>query len=187
VSEQGGRYQRSFSGMVGAMVVMVALIVAFVVLRGLNRTDPSVEPDRVDYLDVVSGVARAGGEPVVYPPELPDGWFATSAVFGVKGIWSLSLLTDEEHFVGVRQARGTESVEDLVATYVDDAATEGDLVTLDSPLADEWRSFTDSGGDYALVAEVDDSTVLVVGTAPDQEIQDLTASLRLDPPSQSSG
>ena len=49
--------------------------------------------------------ARAGGDPVAYPPELPDGWFATSAAFGVKGIWSLSLLTDEEHFVGVRQSR----------------------------------------------------------------------------------
>ena len=64
-----------------------------------------------------------------------------------------------------------------------DAAKEGEPVTLDSPLADEWRSFTDSGGDYALVAEVDDGIVLVVGTAPEQEIQDLTASLTMDPPS----
>jgi len=183
VSEQGGRYQRSFSGMVGAMIVMVALIVAFVVVRGLNRNDPSIDPERVDYLDVVRGVARAGGAPVAYPPELPAGWFATSASFGVEGIWSLSLLTDEEHFVGVRQSRTADSVDDLVTTYVDDAAEEGDPVTLDSPLADSWRSFTDSGGDYALVAEVDDSIVLVVGTAPEQEIQDLTASLTMDPPS----
>ena len=120
---------------------------------------------------------------MVYPPELPDGWFATSASFGVKGIWRLSLLTDEEHFVGVRQSRTADSVDDLVTTYVDDAAEEGDPVTLDSPLADSWRSFTDSGGDYALVAEVDDSIVLVVGTAPEQEIQDLTASLTMEPPS----
>ena len=100
----------------------------------------------------------------------------------MQGIWSLSLLTDEEHFVGVRQSRGSETVDDLVATYVDDAAEEGDPVTLDSPLADTWRSFTDSGGDYALAAEVDDSIVLVVGTAPEQEIQDLTASLTMEPP-----
>ena len=183
MSEQGGRYQRSFSGMVGAMIVMVALVMAFVVVRGLNRNDPTIEPDHVDYLDVVRGVARADGEPVAYPPELPDGWFATSASFGVEGIWNLSLLTDEEHFVGVRQSRTSESVEDLVATYVDDAATEGDPVNLDSPLAPTWRSFTDSGGDYALAAEVDDSIVLVVGTAPEQEIRDLTASLTMDPPS----
>ena len=182
MSEQGGRYQRSFSGMIGAMIVMVALIVAFVVVRGLNRNHPSVEQYHVDYLSVVRGVARAGGDPVAYPPELPDGWFATSAAFGVEGIWRLSLLTDEEHFVGVRQSRGTESVEDLVTTYVGDDAEEGDPVTLDSPLAPTWRSFTDSGGDYALAAEVDDSIVLVVGTAPEQEIQDLTASLTMDPP-----
>jgi hypothetical protein len=169
--------------MVGAMIVMVALVMAFVVVRGLNRNDPTIEPDHVDYLDVVRGVARADGEPVAYPPRLPDGWFATSASFGKDGIWSLSLLTDEEHFVGVRQSRTSESVEDLVATYVDDAATEGDPVTLDSPLAPTWRSFTDSGGDYALAAQVDDSIVLVVGTAPEQEIRDLTASLTMDPPS----
>ncbi|MET1061131.1 MAG: DUF4245 family protein [Nocardioides sp.] len=182
MSEQGGRYQRSFSGMVGAMIVLVVLVVAFVLVRGLNRSDPSVEPDRVDYLDVVRGVARADGDPVAYPPRLPDGWFATSASFGAEGIWSLSLLTDDEEFVGVRQSRGTESVEELVTTYVDDAAEEGDPVSLDSPLAPSWRSFTDSGGDYALVAEVEDSIVLVVGTAPEQEIQDLAASLTMDPP-----
>lgn len=182
MSEQGGRYQRSFSGMIGAMIVVVVLIVAFVLFRGLNRNDASIDPERVDYLDTVRGVARAGGDPVAYPPTLPDGWFATSAAFGPGGVWSLSLLSDEDNFVGVRQSRGTHSVEDLVETYVGDGADEGDPVTLDSPLAPAWRSFTDGGGDYALVAEVDDSVVLVVGTAPEQEIEDLTASLTTAPP-----
>jgi hypothetical protein len=168
--------------MIGAMIVVVVLIVAFVLFRALNRNDPSIDPEHVDYLDTVRGVARGGGDPVAYPPTLPDGWFATSASFGPGGVWSLSLLTDEEHFVGVRQSRGTHSVDDLVTTYVDGAADEGDPVTLDSPLAPTWRSFTDDGGDYALVAEVGDSIVLVVGTAPEQEIADVTASLTMAPP-----
>ena len=183
MSEQGGRYQRSFSGMIGAMLVVVVLIVAFVLLRSLNRNDPSIDPERVDYLDTVSGVARGGGDPVAYPPRLPGGWFATDASFGPGGVWSLSLLTDDDHFVGVRQARGADSVEDLVSTYVDDNADEGDGITLDSPLATSWRTFSDGGGDYALAAEVDGSIVLVVGTAPEQEIEDLAASLTTAPPS----
>ena len=169
--------------MIGAMLVVVVLIVAYVLLRSLNRNDPSAGPEPVDYLDTVSGIARAGGDPVAYPPRLPDGWFATDASFGPGGVWSLSLLTDDDHFVGVRQARGADSVEDLVTTYVDDAADEGAGRTLDGALAGTWRSFTDAGGDYALAREVDGSIVLVVGTGPEREIEDLTASLTTVPPS----
>ncbi len=182
MSEQGGRYQRSFSGMIGAMLVVVVLIVAFVLFRAVNRNDASVDPERVDYLATVRGVAEGGGDPVPYPPSLPGGWFATDASFGQDGGWRLSLLTDEDEFVGVRQSRAAGSVDDLVATYVDEAADEGEPVILDSPLAGSWRTFTDDGGDYAVVAETDGSIVLVVGTAPDEEIRDLAASLTTAPP-----
>ena len=181
VSEQPGRYQRSAAGMVGAMIVVVALILAFVVFRALNRNDASIEPEKVDYLKTVQGLQAGGAPAVVYPPTLPDGWIATGASYGAAGVWGLSLLTGDEHFVGVRQGQAGQSVDDLVTTYVDDAADEGDPVTLDSPLATTWRSFTDSGGDYALAADVDGSVVLVVGSAPKDQIRDLAASLTTAP------
>ena len=181
VSEQPGRYQRSAAGMVGAMLVVVALIFAFVVFRAFNRNDASIEPEKVDYLQTVRGLQSGGAPAVAYPPTLPDGWIATGASFDAAGVWGLSLLTDDDHFVGVRQGQAGQSVDDLVKKYVDDAADEGDPVRLDSPLAGTWRSFTDSGGDYALAADVDGSVVLVVGSAPEDQIQDLTASLTTDP------
>ena len=42
---------------------------------------------------------------------------------------------------------------------------EGAPVELGSKVATRWRSFTDSGGDYALAAEIGDRTLVVFGSA----------------------
>lgn len=178
MSEQqgGGRYQRSTTGLIGAMVVTVALVVAFVVFRDTNRDDLVVEPEPVDYLVVVESIQTGDvGFEVAYPPELPEGWRATAANYQPDPLWSLSLLTEDDEFVGVRQ--GPADVEDLVDEFVDEEAEEGEEVTLDSPLARRWRSFTDAGGDYALAAQVGDAAVLVVGTAGEQTVAEVTGSL----------
>lgn len=174
VSGSGARYQRSMSGMVGAMLVTLAVIAAFVAFRALNRNDVDITPQAIDYLAVVEG---ASGEPLAYPPELPDGWKATRAAFvsDPGRVWALSLLTADDEFIGVRQ--GDVELEAMVEVYVDEDAEEGEPVTLTSPLAREWRTFTDEGGDYAVAAEVDGSLVLVVGSAAEDEIEDLAASL----------
>ena len=186
MSEQAGRYQRSFPAMVGAMIVVIGIIVAFVAFRALNRDEVEIEPESVDYLATVEAIQQGGGPPVAYPPSLPEGWIATAAAYNADGVWGVSLLSDDEHFVGIRQASVPEggdaegTIDDLVATYVDEDAQEGDPVQLDSSLAREWRSFTDSGGDYALAAETDAGVVLVVGTAPDDQIREVTGSLVTD-------
>lgn len=180
VSGSGSRYERSMSGMVGAMLVTLAVILAFVVFRAVNRNDADISPEAVDYLEVVEG-AQQGGVTVTYPPELPDGWIATRAAFEAEPgrVWALSMLTDDEEFVGVRQSEA--ELEDLVEKYVDEDAEEGDPVTLDSPLAKEWTTFTDSGGDYAVAADVRGSFVLVVGSAGKDAVEDLAASLVMTP------
>jgi hypothetical protein len=186
VSEQAGRYQRSFPAMVGAMIVVVGVIAAFVVFRALNRDEVEIEPESVDYLATVEALQQGGGTPVAYPPSLPEGWIATAAAFNADGIWGISLLSGDDQFVGVRQARNVggddpeRTLDDLVTTYVDAEAEEGDAVTLDSALSPEWRSFSDAGGDRALAAVTDAGVVLVVGTAPEDQIRDLTASLVTD-------
>jgi len=85
-SGQPGRYQRSSSGMVGALLVTLLVIGAFVAFRACNRTDLVVDPEHVDYLTQV-GFAQEAGDQVVYPASLPTGWFATQpftmcSVFG---------------------------------------------------------------------------------------------------------
>jgi Protein of unknown function (DUF4245) len=177
VSESGGRYQRSMSGMIGALIVTLGVIVAFVVFRAINRDDLDIQRDAIDYTQIVKGLQATDLVVPAYPPTLPEGWIATSAAFEPEsGTWELDLLTGEGRFVGVRQS--PVAADDLVEAYVDEDATEGDPVELDSVLARDWVSWSDRGGDHAVVTELKDEThLLVVGSAPEGEIEDFAASL----------
>jgi hypothetical protein len=176
VSEQAGRYQRSTQGLVGALIVTLVVIAAFVAFRALNRDDLEIKPEPVDYLGSVKYIEQSG-DSVVYPPALPKGWICTTAHYapGRHPEWDLGVLTDAGTFVGLREEDAP--VDELVRDYVDKNAAEGPPVHLDSPLGRQWRTFTDSGGDYALVVERDDETLIVYGSADDQEIRDFAASL----------
>jgi hypothetical protein len=176
VSETAGRYQRSTGGMVGALVVTVGVIIAFVVFRAVTRDDLQVDREAIDYLETVGALQESDLLDPVYPPTLPKGWKAVDATFDAEDLtWSLDLNTGDVEFVGVVQSK--RKLADLLETHVDAKASKGDLVTLDSPLASTWQAFSDEGGDYALVAKVKGFTVLVFGTASEDEIKDLTSSL----------
>ena len=61
---------------------------------------------------------------------------------------------------------------------VDPDAQRGEPVSLGGR---QWQTWTDAGGDYALVTRVDgprgEETVLVVGTAERSEVRDIAAGL----------
>jgi hypothetical protein len=176
VSESGGRYTRSASGMVGAMVVTLGVILAFVVFRAINRDDLDYQPEPVDYRLAVEGLQESGTLRPAYPPTLPDGWIATKAAYDAEsGTWKLDLLTDEGRYLGVRQAR--LPVDLLVKEHVGADAKAGGRVILDSAFAEQWKSFDDEDGDYAVAATVKKMVLLVVGTGDEDEIEDLAASL----------
>ena len=101
-----GRYQRSAAGMVGAMVVLLRGD------RGLRRV-PGADPGpargaaRVDRLPTVGPTPAVGGTArSCTPTRCPPGWIATRADAGAAGdeSWSLTMLTDEDRFVGIHQA-----------------------------------------------------------------------------------
>jgi hypothetical protein len=165
VSEQPGRYQRSTGGLIGAMVVAVALVVGFALLRDLGRTDVETEVKAVDYQKVL----QVGGDQLDFtplaPPALPEGWKATSArLTPTPARWHLGVLTDEGRYVGLEQSRSSE--QNLVERYVDREAVAGGRVTI---AGETWRTWTDEGGDTALSRVEDGVTVVVVGT-PDQDV-----------------
>lgn len=180
MSEQGGRYQRSVSGMIGALIVTLVAITAFVLFRAANRDDLDVKPEAVDYLGSVKYIQQSG-DTVVYPPTLPSHWTPTSADYrpGRVPEWDLGVLTAQDKFVGLREEDAP--VEQLVSDYVDENATEGNAVEVHSPVANTWRTFTDSGGDYALATEIGDRALLVFGSADPQEIRDFAATLVTTP------
>jgi hypothetical protein len=170
VSEQPGRYTRSFNGMVGALLVTVLVVVAFVLWRGLFRTDTEETPEAVDWQESVE-VARQADLAVVHPRELPAGWTATSVDLfaGDDPRWGLGVLTDDGRFVGIRQQ--DRSVDDLVELYVDEQADAGDDATVESEITDTWQTWSDAGGDHGYSTEVGDEAVLVYGSAAVEDIE----------------
>ena len=109
MSEQPSRYTRSFSGMVGALIVTVLFVLAYVVWRGLFRTDVDTTPVAVDWQDSVELADQAGLD-VVRPRELPSGWTATSVELfaGDDPRWGLGVLTDDGARKRLDDAMGSE-------------------------------------------------------------------------------
>lgn len=176
---RSGRYQRSASGLVAALVIVMAVIVAYIGFRALVRDDAARDVRAVEaaeYAQVLE-FAREGDLPVVAPPETPEGWTTTAMEFtpGPSPRFSLSMLTDEERYVGVVQSRS--GLERLVETYVDEEAEPGATVEIAGDLGGTWQSWTDEGGDYALTREHEGTNVLVVGSADEDVVQELAASL----------
>lgn len=175
--QQPGRYQRSPAGMIGAMIVLLLAIGAFVGFRALNRDELQVEPERVDYLGAVEAV-QAEDRQVAYPASLPSGWRATSIDAAAGAGWGIGFLTPGG-YAGVRQSG--ESLDQLLRTYVDEDTSARSPVEPGGELAQRWRAFADAEGDLAYAAEVDGQTVLVYGSAPEEDLLALVGRLTTEP------
>jgi len=180
-TEQPGRYQRSAGGMIGAMIILVLIIGAFVIFRSLTRAEVETRPDAVDYLETV-GYAHDADLDVAYPEELPEDWLATRVDLGSAGnrAWGLTMLTQEGAFAGLRQ--DDEELSALLETYVDQDTTEREPVEVAGSVATRWQTFTDSGGDTAFAARAgpQDEWVLVYGSATPDQLLVLIDSLTFD-------
>ncbi|HEU5035481.1 MAG TPA: DUF4245 family protein [Nocardioides sp.] len=176
---QPSRYQRSFGGLIGSIIVLVLVVLGIVAFRGAFRTTPEYEPDHIDYRSLVVSIQQTGVTPA-YPAELPDGWYVKDATFdpGERPVLDLALTTADDHFAGLHEE--DEDVDELVDTYVGTDATEGETVAIDSAVAPRWRTFSDPGGDHGYAADVEGQTVLVYGSAPEDELHSLVESLTTD-------
>lgn len=162
--------------MVGAMVVLVAVVVGFVVFRDANRSDPAAPVRAVDYSRDADFAREQASFDLVAPPSLPEGWRATTVEYvpGPRDRWHLGLLTGQDRYVGLEQS--TDSVDAMLETHVDASTDEGEPVLVDGV---RWSTYTDAGGDLALVRRAGGTTTLVVGhEVPEADLVDFAASLR---------
>lgn len=182
--ERPSRYPRTFGGLIGSMVVTVVFVAGYIAFRALTRDQPDIKQE-IDYLSQVQEL-QAADVGVVYPCGLPDGWRATSTDFerGTPPQWGVGFVTDEDEFVGVRQEQ--QDVEDLLETYVDESADQGD----DAAPANElgittWQTWSDTGGDHAFSAALggplDGQTLLVYGSASVAQQEQLIGLLSTAP------
>jgi uncharacterized protein DUF4245 len=162
--------------MVGAMVVLVAVVVGFAVFRDANRSDPADPVRAVDYSRDADFAREQASFDLVAPPSLPEGWRATTVEYipGAQDRWHLGMLTGKDRYVGLEQS--ADSVASMLETHVDATTNEGEPVLVDGV---RWSTYTDSGGDLALVRRVAGTTTLVVGhEVPESDLTDFAASLR---------
>jgi hypothetical protein len=162
--------------MVGALLVTVLVILAFVGFRACSSADPDVRPQHVDYLAQV-GFAQQAGAHLVYPAALPTRWFVTRVDYapGRRPELGLSMLTPGNEYAGVRQS--PLSLPELLTTYVDAHPTAGAPVTLDSGLVTRWDTWTDSGGDTALTAHWQHESLMVFGSASLADLEAVAETL----------
>ena len=124
-----GGYNRSFGGLVGAMIVMVVAVVLVWLALGLFRDDAEFEPTPIDYDASMAALADSGAA-LAYPETLPEGWRVNNLAYDpADPSFSLAMLTDDERFVGVYHGR--EDLEEVLARLVDDAAAIGPRVGLE--------------------------------------------------------
>jgi len=184
--EKPSRYDRSFGGLLAAMIVTVLFVAAYVGFRAFIREQPDVQPESVNYLSCVADLQGAGTT-VVYPVALPAGWIDTSVDVerGRPPGWRIGMLTNGREFVGLVQQ--DTSVDDLVATYVDKAPINGEDAAPENGLGvDAWQTWSDRGGDHAFSAELDSGplagqTLLVYGSAPVEDQEALISLLTVAP------
>lgn len=156
------------------MLVLLLVIVGFVMLRDLNREQPESPAETVDYQQTLGYARENASFEVLAPERLSDGWRATTVEFVPEpSRWHLGVLTDEDRYVGLEQAVGSER--SIVETYVDPDPVRGKNVTIDGQ---SWRTWTDAGGDTALVRSRAQVTTLVVGSVGQDELVDYVTSLR---------
>jgi hypothetical protein len=159
--------------MVGAMIVLAAVIAGFVVFREINRNDPATPVRDVQYQQTADFARSQADFELLAPETLPDGWRATSVEFVPEPArWHLGLLTDEDRYVGLEQAGSSE--QDMVETYVDRDAVRAGTMDVDGTT---WKVWTDSGGDTALVRTEGGTTTLVVGTVDRDVLAEFLADL----------
>ncbi|MEQ6902506.1 DUF4245 family protein [Nocardioides sp. YIM 152588] len=176
-----GRYQRSTAGLVVSLVVTVLGLGALFWFTGLFRETPVYEPEDIDYLGSVAA-AQDAGVTATYPSELPEGWTATGVDLDNedKDVFGLRLLTADGDFVGIRQEDSSDTA--LVRRWVDEDATETDAYSSGAAdaLAPEWDGYVDEGGDTGYAVEIGETAVLVYGSAPAEDLQQVVDLLTRD-------
>ena len=160
-------------------VVASLAIVAFLVMV-VVRPDQGPMYEPVDYLSLAEAAQGTVDEPIV-AHAMPEGWRANHAELGIGSdgvtVWSVGFTTPAERYLAIIQ--GIDANDSWVADQVRKARA-GKTVTIDGVA---WTSYdrreaSDPGNvAYALVTTSGASTIVLAGTAGDEEFRALAAAV----------
>lgn len=156
--------------------MLLLVVIGFVAFRGSIRDNDPVPLRAVDYAESLPFIRERAAFPVLAPPSLPEGWKATSMRFEDTRpqSWHLGVHTDGGDYVGIEQARDAVSV--MLEEFVDEEAVKGEQVSV---AGETWDTYTDDGGDVALVRREAGITTVVVGTLSEDDLYAYVETLRV--------
>jgi len=157
------------------LVVICLVLVGWSALKN-NGGDPVRE---IDPTSSERAAAEVAGYDVLVPRELPDGWRATSvrtdavtATAGDQVTLQVGWYTPGEEFANyvISDDPGAAAVTDVLAGATDDGTQD--------VAGETWQRRTTDDGETALTRTADGATLLVTGSASDEELATLAGSLR---------
>lgn len=178
-------YPRTFGALIGSMIFLLVLVVPIVLVvqwRGNLEREVSGanETYKADWAEAVRS-AQIADLTVVYPRELPSGWYANtdpSYKGGEEPAWTMSFVKGETSYVGLEFA--ARSAQSLAQKNVDTQARKGGEVSIKTDVATTWTEWSDSDGDSAYSAEVDGQTLMLWGPK-DSDVRAYLALLTTEP------
>ncbi|WP_166867597.1 DUF4245 domain-containing protein [Salinibacterium sp. ZJ70] len=172
------REGKTWFALVGALLGTLGVVLFLVLV--VARPDQGVFREPVDYATSTHN-AQSGFDDKLVIPELGDEWtsnFARSAKKTAAGVtaWEIGFVSPNREFVQLTQAFDTDAT--WIANTVRDAQA-GPIVELGGiPWTTYDRRDVEDAGNvaFALVAELDDRTIVVSGTARDADLETVAAA-----------
>jgi hypothetical protein len=156
-------------------LVLGCLVIVGVMALRQNPEDPIRE---VDTTSAERAASELASYPVLVPRELSDDWRPTSvrtnagsASAGDPVTLQIGWYTPEEHFA---QYVVSDDAEDPALTDVLEGATEDGSRAVDG---ETWQQLASERGETVLTRTEGTATLLVTGSAPDEELETLAGSL----------
>lgn len=174
------RNRQTVNNLVYSLIATVALVAVIVLV--VPRGNPTASTPSVDYAAVAQ--QAQGTEPDrMLVPQLPSDWKSNSAQLRTKtadnvDAWYIGLLTPKGQYIGVIQ--GFDANDSWVADQVNRTHISGtrDIGGVTWDVYDNRAAGSSAGNvAYALTTTAGKSSVVVFGTADDQEFATVASSL----------
>ena len=175
-SSRKHRANQTLLNLVVALIASLAVVVFLVVVVVRPAPEPTAS---IDYVAVAAEAQGATDEPLL-SPVLPSEWSANGARYQTTEqvpTWYIGFLTPGEQYIGLDQGIGANPT--WQAALLDDAKQTG-AVTIDGVdwVVYDQRGASDPGNfAYSLATTRGESTVLLHGTASDEEFELLATAV----------
>ncbi|HTW19886.1 MAG TPA: DUF4245 domain-containing protein [Mycobacteriales bacterium] len=178
VAQPTKRARQSAADMIRSLgLVGIIVGVSLIFVPGLLHPSKSQRYQAVDYSDYVSGFRQLTGKSALVPRGLPSGWAANGAT--LVGSATTAHLHIGWATPGSKYAGLEESVAPAAGFVQSVLGVPSSASTTAAVLADQtWRTTQSKVGEYSLFRTVHGITVVITGSASDQELDQLAASVQ---------